>query len=138
MSYDETRIWAGYPKDTRPTRFLSSAFENYWNEIQEAVEDSRGSIGLPTARFTLNSSALFTERLHPFAWRTEKASSQGQSDGDLLTDEQLFATLLTSRLSSRNYLLPLHKSFLNYTDKSGFLGGQEPTPSRCIAMTAGK
>jgi len=110
MSYDETEDLGGVPEGyTADEDVLSSAFENYWDEIQKPWKTREGPIGLPTARFTLNSSALFHRETSPFAWRTEKLLRKGQSDGDLLTDEQLLPSLLTSRLSSRNYLFHFTK-----------------------------
>ncbi|HXM48330.1 MAG TPA: hypothetical protein VN956_10845 [Pyrinomonadaceae bacterium] len=140
MSYDEAEDFGGVPEGyTADEDVLSSAFENYWDEIQEAVEDSRGSDWLTNSAIHLELLSIVSQRdFTHLRGGLKKLLRKGQSDGDLLTDEQLFAIASDISTFVEKLPVPLHKSFLNYTDKSGLLGGQEPTPSRCIAMTAGK
>jgi hypothetical protein len=139
MNYDEEEF-SGPPEGyTADEDILSSAFENHWDEIKEAVEDARGSDWLADSMICLELLSTVSERdFTHLRGGLKKFLRKGQNDGDQLTDEQLFA--IASDVAAFIEKLPVtlpNTSFLNYAGGK-LQRGQEPTPSRCVGIAAAK
>jgi len=140
MSYDEADF-DGVPEGyTADEDVLSSAFDNHWDEIKEAVEDTRGADWLTDSATCLELLSIVSRRdFTHLLGGLKKFLRKGQSYGDLLTGEQLFA--IASDVSAFIEKLPVplsNKSVLSYAGSVKLQGEQEPSPSRCVAMAAGK
>jgi len=139
MSYDEEEL-SGPPEGYTPDEdVLSSALENNWDEIKEAVEDVRGSDWLKDSSICLELLSTVSERdFTHLRGGLKKFLRKGQSDGDQLTDEQLFAIGSDVAAFIEKLPVPIPKaSFISHAAGS-LQRGQEPTPGRCIAIAAAK
>lgn len=143
MSYDELEFNdpPGPPEGyTADEDVLSSALENYWDEIRDAVEDVRGSDWLATSATCLELLSTVSERdFAHLRGGLKKFLRKGQNDGDELKDEQLFA--IASDVAAFVEKLPIpppDSNFWKFPVGGKLQRGQDPTPSRCVALAAAK
>ena len=141
MDYGEELDFGGPPEGyTADEDVLSSALENNWDEIKEAVEDARGSDWLSDSATCLALLSIVSQRdFTHLRGGLKKYLRKGRNDGDLLTDEHLFA--IASDIASfieKLPALPPKNGFLDYAGVGKLQVRLEPTPSRCVAIAASK
>src|SRR5579859_4089160 len=141
MEYGEEPDFGGPPDGyTADEDVLSSALENHWDEIKEAVEDARGSDWLKDSATCLELLSTVSQRdFTRLRGGLKKYLRRGKNDGDLLTDEHVFAIAADiASFIEKLPLLPPKNGFLNYLGGGKFQARLELTPSRCVAIAASK
>ncbi len=140
MSDDELDFGGPPEGYTADEDLVTAACEHHWEEIKEAVDEVRGSDWLSDSATCLELLSTVSQRdFTHLRGGLKKFLRKGQSDGEQLTDEQLFA--IASDVAALVEKLPvplLSKSFLSRVSDGKFQIGQEPTPSRCVAMAASR